>query len=90
MEFLHVSHYLPWFLSVSYYLSKCDGVAVCLSQSSIVAGFLSLTLLSNRVATFLSLSPIVVCCPHCYSGPIELLHVSHFFLWLLAVSNILP
>ena len=53
MEFLHVSHCLYWLLAFSHFFFQLPGVAACLSLSRIVAGCLSLTLRSHRVATCL-------------------------------------
>ena len=54
-------------------------------------GCLSLSLRSHGVAVCLSLSPMVAALAvyNCLSGPMELLHVSYYLLWLLAVSHCL-
>ena len=46
--------------------------------------YLSMSLWSHGVATSLSLSHMAACC---LPSPMELLHISHNFQWLLAVSQ---
>ena len=54
--------YVSLLVPVSHCLFQFQGVAACLYLSLIAAECLSLSLQSNRVATFLSLYPTIVCC----------------------------
>ena len=62
MELLHISHCLSFLLAVSHYLFQLQGVDVCLSLSSMVAGCLSLSLLSHRIAALPLRSSMVTRC----------------------------
>ena len=85
-ECLSLSPMVAGFLSLSI---SSHGVATCLSFSLIVACCLSLSLSCHGVAACLSLSPMVTCFLSLSLSSMELLHVSHFLIWLLAASNCL-
>ena len=62
---------IPWSCYMS--LTVSHGCLLSLTVSTV-----------SWIAACLSLSPMVA---GCFSGPIELLHVSHCLAWLLAVSH---
>ena len=93
MELLHISHFLPWLLAVSHSLT-CPmellhvfhcllwllAFSHCHTQCHVLSACHKSSLM---VAGCLSLSLR----SHGVAGSEDFLHVYHFFLWLLAVSN---